>query len=180
MKKSNYGLILTLVVASGVLLTNCNVKKDSPKADISGQLSATEQNAERKKWEASPDGVQFKKWEASPEGQKVLASAAKISSHVRDSSIMEAVVTSLELPPGSRLGFGVMVRIQDADFILSFGVENTHEFEALKSLKLNDRIMIKSHFISYAPKYAYPIVNGSYVERDSKILYKRIPRKDGC
>jgi hypothetical protein len=31
-----------------------------------------------KKWEATPDGINFKKWKASPEGQKVLAGAAKI------------------------------------------------------------------------------------------------------
>jgi hypothetical protein len=33
---------------------------------------------------------------------------------------MEAFVTSLSLPPGSRLGFGVMVRINGDDYILKF------------------------------------------------------------
>jgi hypothetical protein len=180
MKKSNFGLILTWVFLSGVVLTNCNGKKESPEAAITKQLSVTEQNSERKKWEASPDGIKFKEWEASPEGQKVLASAAKISNYIQDSSNMEAVVTSLTLPPGSRLGFAVMIRIQDDEYILSFGLEEAHEFEELKNLKVNDQIIIRSHFVSYAPKYAYPIINGSYVERDHKILYKRIPRKDGC
>jgi hypothetical protein len=40
--------------------------------------------------------------------------------------------------------------------------------------------LIKSHFVSYAPKYAYAIVAGNYVERNKKILYKRIPPKNGC
>ena len=45
---------------------------------------------------------------------------------------------------------------------------------------INDKIIIKSRNVSHAPRYAYPIVSGDYVERNSKIIYKRIPRKDGC
>ncbi len=142
--------------------------------------SAAEKKAAMKKWEASPDGVKFKKWQASPEGQKVLAGAAKIKKHTRDSTNMEAVVTSLSLPPGSRLGFGVMVRINDDDYILSFGAEKSNEFQQLHSLKVDDKIIIRSHVVSYAPKYSYPIVSGDYVERDGKIIYKRAPRKGGC
>ena len=74
----------------------------------------------------------------------------------------------------------MMVRISGEDFILSFGPENSNEFHQLYSLKINDKILIKSHVVSYAPKYSYPIVSGDYVERDSKIIYKRAPRKGGC
>jgi len=93
---------------------------------------------------------------------------------------MEAVVSSLSLPPGSRLGFGVMVKINDDDYILSFGVGKANEFQQLHSLKVNDKIIIRSHSVSYAPKYSYPIVSGDYVERDSKIMYKRAVHKGGC
>jgi len=110
----------------------------------------------------------------------VLAGAAKISNQISASTNMEAVVTSLSLPPGSRLGFGVMVRINGDDYILSFGPEESNEFQQLYGLKVNDKIVIRSHFVSYAPKYSYPIVAGDYVERDSKIIYKRAPRKGGC
>ena len=55
-----------------------------------------------------------------------------------------------------------------------------NEFEQLHSLKVTDKIMIRSHSVSYAPKYAYPIVAGDYVERDGKIIYKRVPRQGGC
>ena len=110
----------------------------------------------------------------------MLSDAAKIVKHTRDSTNMEAVVTSLSLPPGSRLGFGVMVRISGEDYILSFGLEESNEFKQLHSLKVNDKIIIRSHVVSHAPKYAYPIVSGDYVERDSKIIYKRAPRKGGC
>ena len=180
MKKLIYALILPLVVVSGRVLANREFKNETSKKSTPKPLSAAEMKAELKIWEATPDGIKFKKWEASPEGKKVLAGAAKISSQIRASTNMEAVVTSLSLPPGSRLGFGMMVRINGDDYILSFGPENSNEFQQLHSLKVNDKIVIRSHFVSYAPKYSFPIVAGDYVEQDSKIIYKRAPRKGGC
>jgi hypothetical protein len=131
--------------------------------------------AEREKWEATPDGINFKEWEASPAGKKVLAGAAKI----RNFTNMEAVVTSLSLPPGSRLGFGLMANIDGIDYIVTFEPEKS-QLEQLHSLKVNDKIIIRSHHVSYAPKYSYPIVSAEYVERDSKVIFKRVPRKGGC
>jgi hypothetical protein len=180
MKKVIYALILLLVVVSGLVFANRQFKNETSIKSIPKPLSAAEREAELKKWEATPDGIKFKQWEASPKGKKVLAGAAKISKSISDSTNMEAVVTSLSLPPESRLGFGVMVRINGEDYILSFGLEEANEFQQLHSLKVNDKIVIKSHFVSYAPKYSYPIVSGNYVERDSKIIYKRAPRKGGC
>jgi hypothetical protein len=92
---------------------------------------------------------------------------------------MEAVVTSLSLPPGSRLGFGVMARIDGVDYIVKFEPEKS-QLEQLHSLKVNDKIIIRSHNVSHAPKYSYPIISGEYVERDSKVIFKRVPRKGGC
>ena len=93
---------------------------------------------------------------------------------------MNAVVTSLTLPQGSRLGFGVMVKMNGEDYILAFGIESKHEFDQLRKLKVNDKIMIKSHNVSHAPKYAYPIVSGDNIERNGKLIYKRVPGKGGC
>lgn len=180
MKKVIYALILPLVVVSGLVFASREIKNETFEKSTTTSRSAAEMKAARKKWEATPDGIKFKEWEASPEGQKVLASAAKIRNSIRDSTNIEAVVTSLSLPPGSRLGFGVMVRIIDDDYILSFGLVKSNEFQQLHGLKVNDKIIIRSHFVSYAPKYSYPIVSGDYVERDSKTIYKRTPRKDGC
>jgi len=179
MKKVIYALILTLVVVSGLVLANREIKNETSKKSAPRPLSAAEMKAAKKKWEATPDGVNFNKWKASPEGQKVLAGAAKIRNHIKDSTTMEAVVTSISLPPGSRLGFGVMVRINGDDYILSFGLVKSNEFQQLHGLKVDDKIIIRSHVVSYAPKYSYPIVSGDYVERDSKIIYKAPPRK-GC
>ena len=180
MKKVIYALILPLVVVSGLVFANREIKNETSKKSAQKPLSAAERNAELKKWEATPDGINYKKWEASPEGKKVLAGAAKIRNHISAFTNMEAVVTSLSLPPGSRLGFGVMARINGDDYILSFGPENSNEFQQLHRLKVNDKIIIRSHSVSHAPKYSYPIVSGDYVERDSKVIYKRAPRKGGC
>ena len=54
------------------------------------------------------------------------------------------------------------------------------EFEQLHQLKVNVKIIIRSHNISQAPKYSFPVISGDYVERDNKTIYKRQPRKDGC
>ena len=179
MKKVIYALILPLVVVGGLVFANRENKNETSKKSIPKPLTAAEMKAGRERWEATPDGIKFKEWEASPAGKKVYAAEAKIRKHLTDSTNMEAVVTSLSLPPGSRLGFGVMVRINDDDYIVKFEPEKS-QLEQLHSLKVDDKIIIRSRNVSHAPKYAYPIVSGDYVERDSKIIYKRIPRKGGC
>ena len=188
MKKVIYALILPLVVVSGLVFAHREIKNETSKKSTPKPLSADERKAELKKWEATPDGIMYKKWEASPAGKKVHAAEAKIRKHINDYTNMEGVVTSLSLPPGSRLGLGVMVTINGDDYILAFGPEKfgnnflnvSNEFQQLHSLKVNDKIIIKSHSVSHAPKYLYPIVSGDYVEQGSKIIYKRAPRKGGC
>ena len=198
MKKVISIFILMLVVVGGLVfsftqfnndkIASNEIKTETSKKSKQKPLSAEERKAELKKWEASPDGIHFKNWEASPEGKKVDSAVAKISKSVKNFTNMQAVVTSLSLPFGSRLGFGIMVKIDDEDYILSFGIEQPgknvlnlkSEFDQLRSLKVNDKIIIRSHNISKAPKYAYPIIAGDYVEREGEIIYKRTPRKGGC
>lgn len=185
MKKNVFMLILLLVVVGGLVFANREIKKEVPKKSLTKKLSgvpltAAEMKAARKQWEASPDGIMYKKWEASAAGKKVYASEVKIRNFIKDKINMEAVITSLSLPAGSRVGFGMMVKINDEDFILSFGLEDKKEFEQLRSLKVDDKIVLKSRSVMHAPKYSYPIVSGDYVERDSKIIYNRPPRKGGC
>jgi hypothetical protein len=179
MKKAIYALILPLVVVSGLVYANRDIKPETSKKFTPKPLSAAERKAEREKWEATPDGINFKKWEASPPGKKVYAAEDKIMKHIRASTNMEAVVTSLSLPPGSRLGLGVMVRMNGDDYIVKFDPEKS-QLKQLHSLKVNDKIIIKGHAVSHAPKYSYPIVWGDYVERNGKVIFKRVPRKGGC
>ena len=179
MKKVIYALILPLVVIGGLVFANREIRNETSKKLTPKPLSAAEMKAEKEKWESTPDGINYKKWEASPAGKKVYAAEAKIRKQINALTNMEAVVTSLSLPPGSRLGFGVMVRINGDDYIVKFEPEKS-QLEQLRSLKVNDKIIIRSHAVSHAPKYAYPIIWGDYVERDGKIIYKRVPRKGGC
>jgi hypothetical protein len=172
-------VVLSLVVVGGLLFTSFDSISEKTAKSASKTLTAAESNAALKKWEASPDGIQFKNWEASPAGKKVHAGAAKIRKFVRSNANMQGIVTSLSLPEGSRLGYGLLVKIDREDYILSLGQLSKAELAQLKSLKLNDKIVIRSRFVSKAPKYAYPIVNGDYLEKDSKVVYKRVA-KGGC
>jgi len=179
MKKVIFALMLPLIVVSGLLFANREIKNETIKKPFPKQLSATEKNAEMKKWEATPDGIKFKEWEESPPGKKVYAAEAKIRKNLREYTEMEGVVTSLSLPPGSRLGFGVMVRINSDDYVVTFDATKS-QLENLQKLKVNDKIIIKSHYVSHAPKYSYPIISCGYLVRDHKVVFKRIPRKGGC
>lgn len=179
MKKGIYALILLLVVVSGLVFANRENKKETSKKSTPKPLSAAVMKAERERWETTPEGIKYKKWEASSEGKKVYAGEAKIRKYISAFTNMEAVVTSLSLPPGSRLGFGLMARIDGVDYIVKFEPEKS-QLEQLHSLKVNDKIIIRSHNVSHAPKYSYPIISCEYVERDSKVIFKRIPRKGGC
>jgi hypothetical protein len=182
MKNVSFTLTVTLVFIGGLVFANRDGKRKTQEKSIHKERSAADRNDVLKKWEATQDGIFFKKWEASPAGKRVYASEAKIRNSIRDFAEMEGVVSSLSLPPGSKLGFGIMIKIKGNDYILSFGNETPkgNEFQQLRSLKVNDNLLIKSRSVSHAPKYRYPIVAGDYVERNGMILYLRKPRKDGC
>jgi hypothetical protein len=179
MRKLISALMLSLIVVSGLLFANREIKNDTVKKPVQKQLSATERNAEKKKWEATPDGKKFKEWEESPRGKKVYAAEDKIWKNITEHTNMEGVVTSLSLPPGSKLGFGVMVNINDEAYIVTFDAEKP-QLEQLKGLKVNDKIFIKSNYVAHAPKYSYPIISCESLEKDRKVIFKRIHRKGGC
>lgn len=80
MKKVIYALMLSLVVVSGLVFANREIKNETSKKSFPKPLSAAERKAEIKKWEATPDGIQFKKWEASPEVKKCMSLKLKSES----------------------------------------------------------------------------------------------------
>ncbi|WP_113639490.1 hypothetical protein [Nubsella zeaxanthinifaciens] len=188
MKKITYALILPLVVVGGLVFANMVVKNHPAEKIIRKPASASEREVELKRWKASPDGVKYEKWKASPNGKKVFSSAAKISKEVKNFTDMEAVVTSLSLPTGSALGFGMMVKINGEEFILCFRSNEPNknfliyndEFKHLYGLKVNDKIMIRSRNIMHAPKYSYPILFGDLVKFDNKVIYQHKSSEDGC
>ena len=180
MTKIQRTLILTLFTLSGLyLIQNASENKiplgSSTKHDTSGP-----KNPALKKWEATPAGMEFNNWKVSSDGKKVYLSDSNIRSSIQGYTNMNAVITSLSLPQGSRLGYGMMVNIHGDDFILSFGPELNNEFHDLRKLSVGQKIVIKSHHVSHAPKYSFPIIAGEYIEFNNKILYKRTTNKSGC
>ncbi|RYY45485.1 MAG: hypothetical protein EOO06_16410 [Chitinophagaceae bacterium] len=187
MKKILYVSVLPLLLISAVLVGNRSFQKaDKLKASVKGTAAAS--NPERTQWEATPAGIAYKKWERSPGGRAVFRKEEKVSAQIKGFKDIEAVVTNLSLPEGSRLGLGMMVKILDEDFILSFGLENggsdsldpIHKFDQLRGLKVNDKIIIRSRSVSHAPKYSFPIIAGDHIERAGKVIYERPPNKGGC
>lgn len=166
-----YAMILSLVVVSGLLFANREFRTErSPRL-----LSVNEKKAlleARKKWEASPDGIKFKKWEISPEGQKVRASHDKIKKYINDFANMEAVVTSVTFQrPNVKSGpKWLIVRIDSEQYMMQFIPK---DFQQLKSLKVNDKIIIRSRSAGYSPNHPYLILSGDYIEQNSRILFKR-------
>jgi PAP2 superfamily len=91
MIKLIYKLVVALVIVCGPAFSNT---KTTPQAKPN---SATEKKAALKKWECSPDGIQYKKWQTSSAGKKVQASYTKIKNSIKTFAPMEAVVTVLFL-----------------------------------------------------------------------------------
>ena len=181
MKKVIYALILLLVVVSGFVFANREIKNEiapSPKL-----LSIADKKArleDRKKWEASPDGIKFKEWEASPEGKKVHASHDKIRKYLKGFTNMEAVVTciSFRSHPNGKGPNWLIVRINDEEYMMQFG---TKDFRQLSTLKVNDKILVRSHSAGYSPNHPYLVISGDYIERNNRILFKRdFSKKGGC
>ncbi|MHA4893334.1 hypothetical protein ACXZ1K_01180 [Pedobacter sp. PWIIR3] len=172
MKRIMYALILPLVVVTG----------------LSKPLSGLDRKAKRddkKTWEASADGIKYKKWEVSPEGKKVRSSADKIRSDISAFTGMEAMVTSLSLPlrkNGKPSGFeGILVDINGETYMVQFGAANNNpDYKQLHSLKVNDKIVIRSRYAGYSPNYPYLLISGDLIEHNGKTIFKRKFPKGGC
>lgn len=183
MKKVIYVLILPLVVVSGLVFANREIKNETkPSAKT---LSIAERKArmvdDRKKWEASPDGIKYKEWELSPEGKKVHASHDKIRKNITAFTNMEAVVTSLTFQRTNGKSpepKWLIVRIDGEEYMMQFIPK---EFQRLNSLKVNDKIIVRSRSAGYSPNHPYLIISGDYIEHNNKILFKRdLSKNNGC
>lgn len=169
-----YALILPLVVVSGLVFANREIKNETERSPK--PLSIAEKKArldDRKKWEASPDGIKYKEWEVSPEGKKVHASNDKIKKYIKAFANMEAVVTSVTFQRANGKSSGpkwLIVRIDGEEYMMQFSPK---DFQQLNSLKVNDKIIVRSHSAGYSPNHPYLIVSGDYIERNNKILFKR-------
>ncbi len=188
MKKIVYTLILALLVVSGCMFANRENKNETSSKSTPKPLTIAEKKAAMEEWEATPEGISFREWESSAAGKKVDEASSKIRKSVRAYSNLEGVVSSLSLPPNARLGFGLMVKIQGEEYILTFGPEKViknnpsldNGFEKLQGLKVNDKITIRSQTIFKSPNYSYPIISADYVAQGSKVIYKRVRNQGAC
>lgn len=178
MKKAIYVLMLPLVVVSGLALANRAVKNEIKPLSIADRKPNLD---ERKKWEVSPDGIKFNEWKLSPEGKKVYASHDKIRKHIKTFTNMEAVVTSVTFQRENGKSSGpkwLIVNINGEEYMMQF---NLNEFKQLSSLKVNDKIIVRSNYAGYSPNHPYLIVSGDYIERNNKVLFKReFNKMDRC
>lgn len=173
MKKILFTLFLVAVVVSSVVVANNDSKKETSKKAIQKPLTAEEMKAARKKWEATPDGIAYKKWENAPEGKNVDASYEKVKKHFKDFSDMEAVVTSVTFQRENAQLAGpkwLIVEIEGETYMMQFIPK---EFEPLKSLKVNDKIIVRSRSAGFSHNHPYLILSSDYIAKDNKVLFKR-------
>jgi hypothetical protein len=192
MKKTIYLLILPLAVMSGLVFSfapfdfgsgaNCEMKNETKPSSKPLSVAGRKANLDaRKKWEASPDGIKYKEWEVSPEGKKVHTSYGKIKKSIKTFSNMEAVVTSLTFQRENAKSTGlkwIIVRINGEEYMMQF---IPTDFKQLNSLKVNDKIMVRSRSAGYSSNHPYLILSGDYIARNNKILFKRdFSKNNGC
>lgn len=173
LKKILFTLLLVSVVVSSVVVANNDGKKEPTKKAMQKPLTAEEMKAARKKWEASPDGMAYKKWENSLEGKKVDASYEKVKKHFKDFSDMEAVVTSVTFQRENAQSASpkwLIVEIECETYMMQFIPK---EFEQLKNLKVNDKIIVRSHSAGFSHNHPYLILSSDYIAKDNKVLFKR-------
>ncbi|PWS31010.1 hypothetical protein [Pedobacter paludis] len=177
-----YAMIAPLIVVGGFVFANREIKnetKPSPRP-----LSIADKKArldERKKWEASPDGIRYKEWEVSPAGKKVHASHDKIRNYIKEFANMEAVVTSVTFQRTGLNSSGskwLIVQIGGEEYMMQFSPQ---DFKQLNGLKVNDKIIVKSRSAGYSPNHPYLIISGDYIEQNNKVLFKRdFSKNNGC
>lgn len=94
---------------------------------------------------------------------------------------MEAIVTSVSFwsQPFGKLGpKWIIVRVNGEQYMMQF---STRDFQQLSTLKVNDKIIVRSSRAGYSPNHPFLIIWGDYIERSGKILYKRdFSKRGGC
>ena len=182
MKKTIYVLSLLLAVLSGLVFTNCVNKKETKPSEKSLTITNKKTHLdEKKKWEASTDGIKYKEWEDSPAGKKVNASYDKVEKSIKAFADMDAVVTSVTFQRENAKSSGpkwLIVKINGEEYMMQF---TPKDFEQLNSLKVNDKIIVRSRSAGCSPNHPYLILSSDYIAKDNKILFKRdLSKNNGC
>lgn len=86
---------------------------------------------------------------------------------------MEAVVTSVTFQRENAQSGGpkwLNVEIEGETYMMQFIPK---EFEQLKSLKANDKIIVRSRSAGFSHNHPYLILSSDYIAKDDKVLFKR-------
>ncbi len=181
MKKNVYVVILMLVVVSVLMFSNHGVFNEIIPTYKSLLFANKNKLDERKKWEATPDGVNFKKWKVSPKGKKVQASYDKIKNNILAFNEMKAQVTSVTFQRADSKLNGpkwLIVKINNEEYMMQFIPK---DFQQLNKLKVNDQIIVKSRSAGYSPNHPYLIISGDFIAHNNKVLFKRdFSKKNRC
>lgn len=180
--KNIYALLFMLALVSGLVFATHQINKETRLS--SKALLNTEKKAAlstRKKWEASPDGIKYKEWEVSPAGKKVRASYDKIKKNIKTFTAMEAVVTSLTFKRTKGKSTGpkwLIVTINGEEYMMQFIPK---DFQQFNSLKVNDKIIVKSRTASCSNNHPFLILSSDYIAHQNKILFERdFSKNNGC
>ena len=181
MKRTLTLLILPLALLSLLVYAARDFKSETKTTrKPSAAIDKKAQEEARKKWEASPDGIQYKAWERSAAGKKVQASYYKIKKQIDAFSNMEAVVTSVTFQR-TNVNSGpkwLIVKIEDEEYMLQFPPK---DFEKLSGLKVNDKIIVKSRSAGYSPNHPYLILSSDYIAHNNQLLFIRdLSKNKGC
>jgi hypothetical protein len=71
----------------------------------------------------------------------------------------------------------LIVQIDGEEYMMQYV---SKDFEKLKSLKVNDKITIKSRSAGLSPNHPYLILSGDYIAKNNTILFKRDLSKNRC
>ena len=182
MRKNIYVLILPILVVSGIVIANREIKNEIKPAKKAISIAERKSDIEQRRiWEHTPEGIKYKIWENSRNGKKVRASYQKIKNHIKAFSDMNAIVTSVTFVRDRSNAYGpkwLIVNIYGEEYMMQFAPK---DFLKLKSLKVNDKIIVRSRYAGNSPNHPYLIISCDYISKDNKVLFKQdLSKNNGC
>lgn len=182
LRKTTTCTLPALTAVAGLLFAHCTTKNESKPTPKPITAANKKANVDaRKKWETTPEGKKYVAWRASADGKKIQASYDKIEKYLKTSAEMEAQVTSVNFVRENTNSTGpkwIIIKINGAEYMMQF---TSREFQQLSSLKVNDKIIIKSHYAGFSHNHPYLIVSCDFLSKDNKVLFKRdLSKNNGC
>ena len=86
---------------------------------------------------------------------------------------MQAIITSVTFQRENAASGPkwLIVKISGEEYMMQFSPK---EFQNLSTLKVDDKIIVRSHSAGHSPNHPYLILSGDYIEQNGKVLFKRV------